>query len=113
MTKHDFGVALEVLLLHDLYDNYRGELRFRSSIRGATFLGGAKRERLKILKILKDAYDLRSQAVDSGILKARKGRPLPEEILRGAMGCYAHIARRLIERGSFPDWEAEYVVGGE
>jgi Apea-like HEPN len=72
----DLGIALEAMLLHGIGKNDRGELRSRLSIRGATFLGGEKPERLRILKLLKDAYDLRSMAVHSGVLKKeKKGSP--------------------------------------
>lgn len=108
----DLGIALEVMLLHRIGENDRGEMRFRSSIRGATFLGGKKSERLKTFKLLKDAYDLRSRAVHSGVLKkAKKGSP-PEKVLEDTAGTCARIARKLIRRGLFPDWDAEYVIGG-
>ena len=115
----DLGMALEVILLHDSSKNergnknYPGELRFRSSIRGAMFLGGANLERKNTLQLLKEAYDLRSEAVHSGGLKRRRKGPAPEQTLSEAMGTCARIARKLIERGSFPDWDAEYVIGGE
>jgi hypothetical protein len=109
----DLGIALEVMLLHGIGENDRGELRFRSSIRGATFLGGGKPERLKTLKLLKDAYDLRSKAVHSGVLKKEKKGLPPERVLEDATSTCARIARKLINRGSFPDWDAEYVIGAE
>jgi len=103
----DLGIALEVMLLHNIGRNDLGELKFRLSIRGATFLGGEKPERLKTLKLLKDAYDLRSRAVHSGLLEEEKKNMLDDV----ALTC-ARIARKLIERGSFPDWDTEYVIGG-
>jgi Apea-like HEPN len=105
----DLGIALEVMLLHGIGKNDRGELRFRSSIRGATFLGGEKKERLEILRLLKEAYDLRSQAVHSGVLKKGKS----QHILEQAAKIGAKIALNLIERRSFPDWDAEIVIGGQ
>lgn len=109
----DLGIALEAMLLHGIGKNDRGELRFRLSIRGATFLGGEKPERLKTLKLLKDAYDLRSMAVHSGVLKKeRKGSP-PKVILEIGTSTCAQIALKLIERGSLPDWDAEFVIGQE
>ena len=109
----DLGIALEVMLLHGIGEKDRGELSYRSSIRGATFLGGGKPERLKTLKLLKDAYGLRSKAVHSGVLKKEKKGPPPERVLEDATSTCARIARKLIDRGSFPDWDAEYVIGGE
>ena len=110
----DLGIALEVMLLHDLRDNYQGELKYRSSIRGAMFLGGTNPNRRKtIFELLKEAYDLRSRAVHSGVFKGSKKGPLPEQTLRRATGTCARIAKKLIERGSFPEWDFEYVVGGQ
>lgn len=108
----DLGIALEVMLLHGIGTNDRGELRFRSSIRGTTFLGGTRTERLKTLKILKDSYDLRSKAVHSGTLDVRDNGPELQKKLDDAANVCASIARKLIDRGSFPNWEEEYVVGG-
>ena len=109
----DLGIALEVLLLHGIGEGDRGEMKYRSSIRGATFLGENKTERNKIFKRLKDTYDLRSAAVHSGVIKSKKGKKSPEKILEEAIRDSADIARKLIDRGSFPDWEVEYVVDGK
>jgi hypothetical protein len=103
----DLAIALEVMLLHDINGP---ELKFRSSIRGATFLGNKKAERLKIFECLKKAYDLRSKAVHSGILQ-QTGQN--EQILDDATSACAQIARRLIERRSFPNWDHEFVLGGQ
>ena len=108
----DLGIAFEVMLLHGIGEKDRGELSYRSSIRGATFLGGGKPERLKTLKLLKDAYGLRSKAVHSGVLKKGKKGPPPERVLEDATSTCARIARKLIDRGSFPKWDADYVIGG-
>ena len=109
----DLGIALEVMLLHGIDENNRGELKYRSSIRGAAFLGGNNQERLKTFKNLKNAYDLRSKAVHSGDLPQKyKGEPSHETLNRATSIC-AHIARELIDKGSFPNWEDEYVVGGQ
>lgn len=107
----DLGIALEVMLLHGIEENYRGELKFRSSIRGAAFLGGEKPEQLKTFKLLKHAYDLRSKAVHSGALKEKAKEPV-KQILEDAASTCASIARKLIDRGSFPNWDADYVIGG-
>ncbi len=104
----DLGIALEVMLLHSIDPRERGELRYRSSIRGAMFLGGDKQERLNTFKLLRDAYDLRSKAVHAGALTAESP---PKETLEEAVSVCARIAQKLIEQGSFPDWEAEYVIG--
>ena len=107
------GIALEVMLLHGIGENDRGEMRFRSSIRGATFLGGEKLERKKTFKLLKDVYDLRSKAVHTGVLEPKKNSPPPKPILENATSTCAGISRKLIEIGSFPNWDTDYVIGGE
>lgn len=104
----DLGIALEVLLLHNIGPTERGEMRYRSWIRGAMFLGA---DRLNTFNLLKDAYDLRSKAVHAGTLTARNNPSPPTETLERAAGVCAHIARKVIERRSFPNWGAEYVVG--
>jgi len=109
----DLGIALEVMLLHEINEGDRGELRFRTAIRGATFLNGPKSKRLETFDLLKNAYDLRSKAVHSGVLKEtrKKGTPA-EQILKDATNACTSIARKIITRGSFPNWDADYVIGG-
>ena len=52
---------------------------------------------------------------EANFLALKKGKkgPAPEPIIEGAVSTCAAIARKLIDRGSFPDWDAEYVIGGE
>lgn len=115
----DLGIALEVMLLHGINDDFKGEMRYRISVRGATFLGGKNPQRKKHFKLLRDAYDLRSKAVHSGTLeidsgtgkKKKKKHPDPVLVLKSATGVCADIAVKIIERGSFPIWESEYVLG--
>lgn len=107
----DLGIALEAVLLHGLGDTGRGELKFRAAIRGATFIGGSREKRLETLRLLQDAYDLRSTAVHSGKLGGRKHGKTPEEILDAAATSCAAIAQQLITRGAFPDWDKEFVIG--
>ena len=113
----DLGIALEVMLLHGINDNFKGEMRYRISVRGATFLGGKNPQRKKHFKSLRDAYDLRSRAVHTGTLaikkkkKRKKKQPNPVSVLKSATGVCSDIAVKIIERGSFPNWESEYVVG--
>lgn len=107
----DLGIALEILLLHGIGGGYQGELKYRSSVRGAAFLGGDKASRTNTFDLLKDAYDLRSQAVHSGTVTQKRNKPPPGEMLEKAIGAYARIAQKLIERGSFPNWDEDYVIG--
>ena len=73
----DLGIAIEVILLHSFDPTDRGELKYRSSLRGAMFLGGDKPDRVKTFNLLKDAYDLRSKAVHAGTLATKKKKPTP------------------------------------
>jgi hypothetical protein len=103
----DLGIALEAMLLHGIG---RDELSYRAAVRAATFLGGSADERLGTFKLVRDAYQLRSSAVHTGKV-SEGGKPLAVEVLRDASITCAALARKLIERGSFPSWESEYVVG--
>lgn len=102
----DLGIALEVMLLHDFDTNERGELRYRSAVRGAHFLGGSRSERLDNFKRLKDVYDLRSKAVHSGRLP---DKPKVAETLESSVELCVRIARKILELGRFPRWEEEYI----
>jgi hypothetical protein len=107
----DLGIALEVVLLHELQPD-RGELSFRIALRGATFVGGTHVDRVANMRLLKDAYGVRSGAAHSGKVPAQtRGRPTVE-VLKDVSQLCAVIARRLIERGSFPDWDVDFVLGG-
>ena len=102
----DLGIALEVMLLHEMNDPERGELRYRSAVRGAHFLGGDSSERLSNFNWLKKVYDLRSKAVHLGHIS---GNANDTEVLqKGAILC-SRIAMKIIEMGRFPIWEEEYV----
>ncbi|MCP4385835.1 MAG: tyrosine-type recombinase/integrase [Hyphomicrobiales bacterium] len=61
-------------------------VKYRTSVRGAMFLGGRKRERLHNFNLLKKAYDLRSTAVHTGALKGKSYVGLPK--------IWAAVARR-------------------
>jgi Apea-like HEPN len=110
----DLGIALEAILLHGKDRIEQGEHKYRAAMRGATFLGGSRDERTAVFNLLKDAYDLRSSAVHTGRLVKKKIRGMSAaEILSAAAAKCAALAGKLIERGSFPDWEREYVVGND
>ena len=107
----DLGIALEVMLLHGGGD--QSELSFRLSSRGATFMSGGHTQRVSHYNLLRDAYRLRSKAAHRGVLPASLGTRTVADILNDAAALTAEIAKRLIERGGFPnDWEIEYVLGG-
>ena len=75
-------------------------------------MGGEKPEQIETFKLLKDAYDLRSKAVHTGVLKQKRKEPPPKPILQAATRVCAGVARTLIEIGSFPNWDVDYVIIG-
>lgn len=109
----DLGIALEVLLLHDTSAGKgardRGELKFRTAIRGSAFVGGSRLERVQTMRVLKKAYDHRSAAVHVGELDKIDSATKDVEL---GLRLGLTIARRLIEMGRFPAWDEECVVGG-
>jgi hypothetical protein len=109
----DLGISLEAMMLHNQgQERERGELRYRTAIRGAAFLGGALEERQKHFKLLREAYDLRSEAVHAGRL-AEKGskRRDASPILAETGALVFQIAKQIIREGGFPSWE-DRVLGG-
>ncbi len=108
----DLGIGLEAILLHGIGDGSdRGELRFRAAIRGAAFLGGTTDERRHIFKVIRSAYDLRSAAVHSGRLDARK-LPADQQTLEEGTRIFCELAKKLLQAGSFPDWDRDFVLLG-
>jgi Apea-like HEPN len=104
----DFGIALEVILLHGVGSNT--ELSFRFCIHAANFLGGTNDERYVNYKFWKSVYNLRSQAAHTGTLKDIGQHEI--EILEKAGNFCAKIALMIIDRGGFPTWDKEFVLGG-
>jgi hypothetical protein len=105
----DQGIALEILLLHGISST--SELSYRQSIRGAAFLGGGKEDRQATFNTLRSAYDLRSVAVHTGSLGKKEDQEAVE-VMKDAARICASVARKVIDRGSFPDWEIEFVLNG-
>jgi hypothetical protein len=68
----DLAIGLEAMLLHQMGKTDRGELKYRASMRAATFLGGSRETRMETFNLLKAAYDLRSAAVHTGSLAEKK-----------------------------------------
>lgn len=64
----DLMIAAEALFLSEMEDKYRGELRFRLSIRAASLLGTTLDERLRLSKFMRSAYDARSAVVHGKVL---------------------------------------------
>jgi hypothetical protein len=109
----DLGIALEAMMLHDSSQSKdRGELRYRTAIRGAAFVGGTREERARNFRIMREAYDIRSEAVHAGKLdEKKKNRRDASPIIADASQLTLSIARKIIGLARFPVWE-DYVLHG-
>jgi hypothetical protein len=97
----DLGIATEMIFLHD--QNDQGELRFRTALRAAWFLGDDRVSRRAVFDCIRKAYDARSAAVHTGKLG---GQGLIENLPRADVYC-ADAMRRLLDAGGFPkDWNS-------
>ena len=62
----DLVIAAEALLLGDLDEKYRGELRFRFALRAAKFIEHPNYGERDIFRVMRQAYDARSAIVHGG-----------------------------------------------
>jgi hypothetical protein len=62
----DLVIAAEALLLGDLDDRYRGELRYRFALRAAKFIKHPTYTQHEVFQIMRGAYDARSSIVHGG-----------------------------------------------
>jgi hypothetical protein len=62
----DLVIAAEALLLGDLDENYRGELRFRFALRAAKFIEHKSYSEQEVFRVMRQAYDARSAIVHGG-----------------------------------------------
>jgi Apea-like HEPN len=115
----DTIIAAEGLYLTGLgNESYRGELRYRLSLRAALWadadqLGLSKRE---VLKLMQSAYDVRSAIAHGGtpdrkLMKIQGNRvELPELVTKTkaviSAGCRKALAAAASGEGWPPDWEA-------
>ncbi|HEY7184461.1 MAG TPA: hypothetical protein VIC84_23695 [Blastocatellia bacterium] len=112
----DLGLALEALLLSDLEPNDQISLAFR--LRGAWLLGKNPTERQSYLQKFNAIYTCRSKAVHRGTLPPKnfsfgdvKVSP-GEFMVNTARQLAASAVLKVIDRGSFPDWNS-LLVGVE
>ena len=70
-TLVDLMIAAESLFLNDL-DRREGELRFRMSLRAGWLLGHDRRSRLDVYRLLRRAYDVRSDIVHGNRLDEKR-----------------------------------------
>jgi hypothetical protein len=71
----DLVIAGEALLLGDMNENYRGELRFRFALRAAKFIEHSSYSEHEVFVVMRRAYDVRSSIVHGGTPKNTR---LPE-----------------------------------
>lgn len=96
----DLGISLEGLYLYDVH----GELSFRLKARAARFLRTTEIERRRISRLVGNIYDIRSNAVHTGIVKpVYDGKPA-QHILKEGFSLTAETVRRFITSGQ-PDWD--------
>jgi len=62
----DLVIAAEALLLGDIDETYRGELRFRLALRGAKFIEHTEYNEREVFYVMRRAYDARSSIVHGG-----------------------------------------------
>jgi hypothetical protein len=62
----DLIISAEALLLNDIDEVDRGELRFRFALRSALFFESERWDRRGVYRIMRDAYDIRSGVVHAG-----------------------------------------------
>jgi len=64
----DLMIAAESLLMQRGDEKYRGEIRFRLSVRAASLLADTPEQRLSAFRFMRRAYDARSKIVHGGTL---------------------------------------------
>jgi hypothetical protein len=98
----DVGIALEALFLSDVEDD-RAELGFRLGLRAARLLGRGREAREDIFNKIQELYQLRSSAVHTGTLSAKKRGMRPDDVIAAGCELLAQAARKLIQLGR-PNW---------
>ncbi|WP_404292393.1 hypothetical protein ACD578_08895 [Microvirga sp. RSM25] len=97
----DLGIAIESLLLHgESGPGAKGELRNKVGLRGAWLLGRTPEEREHVFRLLRSAYDARSQAVHSGVISQKN-----MSILEDADQISSQLFRVVVQMGRYPDWD--------
>lgn len=96
----DLGVALECLYLQ----GNTSELQSGLARRVAWHLESDPSEQQRLMKGIKNVYDLRSGAAHSGVIRQKKGRD-PEAVLALAQDCCRRGITKIINDGGFPDWD--------
>ncbi|WP_298225753.1 HEPN domain-containing protein, partial [Acidocella sp.] len=102
----DLGIAFEAILFHGSEDN-NGELAFRLGLRGAWLSGNDAASRQENYRLLKGIYYLRSKAVHTGGLPAKKAKEQPLLMERGIRLC-SNLLKSIVHGTHWPDNSTEW-----
>lgn len=103
----DFGVALEILLMHGEANN-NSEITNKLQTRAGWLLGKDPNSRAKWAREAKNLYIARSKAVHTGELSEKAMKTYDSD---KAFQLIKEICIELLNRGKFPVW-SELVLGG-
>ena len=103
----DIRIALESLYLKEFLNEHSQEMRFRLPLFGAWHLGSNLGDRKRIRKRLREAYDVASGSVHSGVLAYT---PENRALLSDAQGLCRRGILRILREGPPHDW-GELILG--
>ena len=106
----DLRIALESLYLKDFVNEYSQEMRFRLPLFGAWYLGSDIEDRRWIRKRLRDAYDVASGSVHSGVVEDTAEN---RELLSDSQDLCRRGILKILRDGHPPDWGDLVLGGGE
>lgn|GEM_PF-1357744 len=98
----DLAIAFEILT----GDGQANEITHKVRVRSTRFIGGSNDERHATSTCIKRVYDLRSKLVHTGEVLLT---PANVEATESATRLLSKLVRRIIQRGSIPDW-AEFDI---
>ena len=106
----DLRIALESLYLRDFLNENSQEMRFRLALFGAWHLGSDIGDRRRIRKRLREAYDVASGSVHSGVLDYTSEN---RELLSDAQDLCRRGMLKLLREGHPHDWGDLILGAGE
>ena len=106
----DLRIALETLSLRDFLNEHSQEMRFRLSLFGAWHLGSNLGDRRRIRKRLREAYDVASGSVHSGVLADTS---VNRALLSDAQDLCRRGILKILREGHPHDWGDLILGAGE
>ena len=97
----DIRIAIESALLDE---GDRGEFRFRASLRAARLLGTGNTDRIELMRVFQDLYDLGSEAVHTGGLPQRYRGQQSTELLNEGFSRVGQVVESIMREGGV-DWQ--------